>query len=263
MANGGLGTFGSFGVGGGGTPPAAPVITGIVDGGNGSSVVVSIVGTDTIRLFYRVLYASSWITGLTRSGSGDITQTGLSSGVWYEFYCVADDSNLVSAPSNIVTQRVSGTASVDAAIGRSPASIIANYVILELLSMTNPLSKDTWPLYISHMPDGKNIEVNCGAVYDTAGLIDGNKLPSGEVTQHPGIQLRIRSSSYETGFIKIEAVAASLDAIYRDTVEIDSVTYQIQNLKKTTPVIPLGPERGTKRRFLFTVNYLLTLKKVA
>lgn len=100
MVGPGLGMFGSFGVG---QYPDAPVITGAVDGGDQDSVVVSITGTDTVRLYYRLLNAASWTTGLTRNGSGDITQTGLTAGQWYEFYCVADVSGAISAPSNLVT----------------------------------------------------------------------------------------------------------------------------------------------------------------
>lgn len=110
----GLGTFGSFGVG---QYPDTPVITGAVDGGDQDSVVVSITGTDTIRLYYRLLNAADWTTGLTREGSGDITQTGLTAGQWYEFYCVADVSEAISAPSNLVTVFiVVGVATIETAI---------------------------------------------------------------------------------------------------------------------------------------------------
>ena len=245
-----------------GTPPDAPVITGVIDGGNGSSVVVSITGTNTIRLFYRVRNAAIWITGLTRIASGDITQTGLSSGVVYEFYCVADDGTLQSAPSNIVTQRVSGTDTSDTALGASPAFILSEYIINELLSMTNPENGGLWPLYTAHMPDGDDVESNCGALYGTPGILDG-RLMTGLVIEHPGIQLRIRSKTYEVGFAKTEAIVLSLDGVNNSTVVINSSTYQIQNVSKSTPIIPLGLERGTERRFLFTVNFLMTLKKVA
>ena len=93
------------------TVPNAPVITGAVDGGDEDSIVVSVTGSDTIRLFYRLLLATSWTTGLTRSGSGDITQTGLTAGSWYEVYCVSDNGTLQSAPSNIVTVLVISTSS--------------------------------------------------------------------------------------------------------------------------------------------------------
>jgi len=243
------------------TPPDTPIITDIIDGGDGVSAVISITGADTIRLYYRLFCAENWTMGETRSGSGDITQTGLSSGRTYEFYCVADDGVLTSVPSNIMTQRISGTAAKDAALETSVISILAAYIINNLSLMTDPSDGNDWPLYISSMPDGDNIETNCGAIYDTAGVLDG-KLSSGEVIQHPGIQLRIRSDDYETGYAKIEAIALALDDVSWDTIVVGGNTYLLQNISRTTSVVPLGSERGYKRRFVFTVNFLITIRKV-
>ncbi len=97
--------------------PDAPVITNAVDGGDQDSAVISITGTDTIRLFFRLLNAASWTTGLTRIGSGDITQTGLTAGQWYEFYCKADAEPGLSDPSNLVTLLIlASTATIEKAI---------------------------------------------------------------------------------------------------------------------------------------------------
>ncbi|HEG43246.1 MAG TPA: DUF3168 domain-containing protein [Phycisphaerales bacterium] len=98
--------------------PSAPVITGAVDGGDQASAVISIVGTDTIRLFYRLLGSvAGFTTGLTRIGSGDITQTGLTAGQWYEFYCKADAEPGLSDPSNLVTLLIlASTATIEKAI---------------------------------------------------------------------------------------------------------------------------------------------------
>ena len=178
------------------TPPDTPVIADVVDGGNGSSAIISTTGTNTIRLYYRLLYADSWTVGGTRSGSGDITQTGLSSGKTYEFYCVADDGIMVSIPSNVMSQRISGTTAKDAALECSVISILAAYIINNLSLMTDPSDGSDWPLYKSSMPDSDNVKTNCGAIYDTAGVLDG-KLSTGKVVQHPGIQISIRSNNHE------------------------------------------------------------------
>jgi hypothetical protein len=85
--------------------PDAPVITGVVDDGNQDSVTVSVttsVGSNTIQLYYKESTESTWITGLTRVGSGDIVQTGLADSILYNFYCTAKDP-AESAPSNIVS----------------------------------------------------------------------------------------------------------------------------------------------------------------
>ncbi len=153
------------------------------------------------------------------------------------------------------------TGAEDAALGRSVISILRAYIISTLSLMTLPSDRGSWPLYVANMPDGNDIETNCGCVYDTPGVLDG-KLSSGEVIQHPGIQLRIRSNDYETGYAKTEAIALALDDVSWDTITVSGTTYLLQSVSRTSPVVPLGSERGTKRRFLFTANFLITLKKL-
>jgi hypothetical protein len=82
--------------------PDAPVITNVVDNLDQDSVTVSLTGTDTLQLYYRQKGVSAWTTGLTRLGSGDIIQTGLLPGTWYEIYATAFDG-FHSDPSNLVT----------------------------------------------------------------------------------------------------------------------------------------------------------------
>ena len=89
----------------GASAPAAPVITGVVDNLDQDSVTVSLTTTpssNTLQLFYRQKGLSAWTTGLTRVGSGDIVQTGLVAGTFYEMYATATSGG-TSAPSNLVT----------------------------------------------------------------------------------------------------------------------------------------------------------------
>jgi hypothetical protein len=89
----------------GASPPAAPSITGVVDNLDQDSVTVSLTTTpetNTVQLYYRQTSTSAWTTGLTRVGSGDIVQTGLVAGTWYEMYATAKNPS-ESAPSNLVT----------------------------------------------------------------------------------------------------------------------------------------------------------------
>ena len=146
---------------------------------------------------------------------------------------------------------------------RTPATIVGEYIIAVLALMTRPSAGDAWPLYISHLPDNDNVETDAGAIYDTSGNKDG-RLMIGPVIQHFGIQIRFRSRDYNTGFEKIEDVAASLDAILRATVIMDTEQYRIQNMTRTTPIISLGLEpESTKRRFLFTVNFIASIKEIS
>lgn len=81
--------------------PDAPAIASIIDDGNPDSVTVTVTGSDTIQLYYRERFASDWVTGLTRVGSGEIVQDGLTVGRWYEMFATAKADGLESAPSNI------------------------------------------------------------------------------------------------------------------------------------------------------------------
>ena len=140
-----------------------------------------------------------------------------------------------------------------------PASIMAYYIINELAEMTKPSDKGDWPIYTGHLPDGTNVETNAGVIYDTPGTQDMRSM-NGKVPEHPGIQIRIRSNNRETGYVKIENIARALDDVFNASITIGTVAYLIQSISRTSPIISLGVEEGTKRRFHFTVNYVLTIQ---
>jgi len=146
-------------------------------------------------------------------------------------------------------------------LGVSPASIIADYIINTLGKMSYSSDKAAWPLFISHLPDGDDVRTDCGAIFDTPGINDG-RMMTGEWPQHPGIQLRIRSQVYETAYAKMEDIANSLDAVNNISIIIGVEEYEIQNIRRTSAIINLGMEEGTKRRRNLTINFLLTLKKL-
>lgn len=81
--------------------PDAPVIESVSDDGGGQ-VTASVNGTGTITLRYRLRGQAAWTIGNSRSGSGDIVQTGLTQGAAYEFYAAAVLDGFDSAPSAVV-----------------------------------------------------------------------------------------------------------------------------------------------------------------
>lgn len=156
-----------------------------------------------------------------------------------------------------LARAVDGTSKLQA----SPASIMAYYIIEELEEMTDPSDADVWPLFTSHLPDLDNIKTNCGAIYDTTGVNDLRSM-NGGVPQHPGIQIRIRSDDYETGYVKIEDIGNALDEVINQSFTIGDLEYELQNVSRTSPIVSLGMEEGTKRRFHFTINFLLTIREL-
>ena len=144
----------------------------------------------------------------------------------------------------------------------SPSSVIAEYIttVLTSLGLTPPNSKSTWPLYIGELPDGTQVETNAVSIRDTAGLLDGRFMASGQVVQHFGLQIKLRANDYETGWTKIESVAISLDGIPSETPIIkDGTTYSILNMSRSSAVINLGLD--DKKRNSYSVNYLLTIRE--
>lgn len=143
-------------------------------------------------------------------------------------------------------------------LAESPASVLATYII-SLGEMTTPSDDSSWPLYISHLPE-TDINDDAGAVYDTTPLKDG-RLMSGPIVQHYGVQITIRSQSYNDGWDKINDISSQLDNVVQETVTRDSTDYLIENISRGG-INPLGIENGTTRRYLFTENYILTMRQI-
>ena len=93
---------------------------------------------------------------------------------------------------------------------------------------------------------------------DSEGFMDG-RLMTGEVIDHPGIQIRVRSRNYQTGFQKISKVAKNLSELSNFPVVMPSgLSYTIHNVSRVSSILPMGIEPGT-RLFLFSVNFLVTV----
>lgn len=132
----------------------------------------------------------------------------------------------------------------------SPAVILATR--LRALEQT---SEDAWGVYVSAEPPEPDRVIT---VYDTSGTLEDRLQRSGRVPSHPGVQVRVRAESYPIGWDKAVAVATILDAIHNTSITVDGTAYVVQVAKRTTDVLPLGMEVGTKRN-LFTINARLTI----
>jgi hypothetical protein len=123
---------------------------------------------------------------------------------------------------------------------------------------TDPSDELSWPCYISHMPDGKGVEDNCGVVYDTAGSVNMVLLDNSHVSDD-GFQLSIRSLTYPIGRAKADAAYDYLVGLAKGAVESG---FELTNMRLTSTVLAIGLEPGTERRHLFTVNGLVKFKEI-
>ena len=174
-------------------------------------------------------------------------------------YTLISDDEIASMTGGVFL--FTRTLTVSDTLLTSPAYILGSYLIEEEIgSMTDPVDVDDWPLYVGFMPDGSGIKTELCSIYDTSPQKDGRSM-EGPVFQHYAMQLKIRSDDYVMGYAKLEEIASDLDAIHNETITISDAEFQIQNITRSG-VIPLGMEPSSKKRFLFTVNLVVAMRRV-
>ena len=145
----------------------------------------------------------------------------------------------------------------------SPAMIVQRFLLDQAPNpvVKDPTSGQPWGLFISALPDQPD---ECVAIYDTTGLTDGRIQRTGQEVVHPGIQFTVRSRKYTTGWTQAMAIVNAM-ILYATTppkIVLNGSAYHLQCAKMTGPILPLGFEQGTKRRELFTINYILTIPEL-
>ncbi len=143
----------------------------------------------------------------------------------------------------------------------SPADIVAQYLIDQGLLIT-PGDSGEWPVYVGSLPDGNDASNEAVGCMDTTPVKDGRIMRTGENIFHWGGQLLVRAIDYNIGWAKTVALMESLEVVKRVTVTIESVNYRLDNITIASGPVALGQEEGTKRRELFSLNFLVTLKEL-
>lgn len=139
----------------------------------------------------------------------------------------------------------------------TPAAIIAHY-LTGLALMSVPNSGLEWPLYISHSPD---ILGEFGTIYNISPRKDGRYMGDGEVLQHYGVTIQIKSENEDSGWDKCNSLAGQLDAVHNIEVILEGTTYIMRNISRVGGISSLGNETGTKRRRIFEMNFLTDISK--
>lgn len=140
----------------------------------------------------------------------------------------------------------------------TPSDIIASLMTQPSGSQfSDPVVKLAWPVYISELPDGQGVPNEAAAIYDTHGRILARFLASGNVVQDYGIQVKIRATNYRDGYIRLGQLAKFFSTVKHQTVTIASVSYVVDTIMQTSPVISIGQDE--RRRAMLTVNFMLSL----
>lgn len=135
------------------------------------------------------------------------------------------------------------------------AEILAHYLIsIGIFDM--PSRAASWPLYVAFLPARENGN-DSAVITETTGVLDG-RYADGVYVEHYGSQLRVRSLSYSEGYLKTYNASLELNSILNTPITLDGGFYRINNVSRTSSVIPLGVEENG-RGFSFSVNFLTTI----
>jgi hypothetical protein len=135
----------------------------------------------------------------------------------------------------------------------SPAEIIRTVLILKGVSNIG-----SFPCFVAYMPDEPD---NLMVVYDTTGELDGRIMVTGEVVEHPGIQIMVRAKDYPTGYDKCLQICKAFEEVKNLPVAISSMeTYVVSSITRRSGIISLGiDENDRKRRHYFSINFIMTI----
>ena len=125
---------------------------------------------------------------------------------------------------------------------------------------TMPSAAGSWPISVAQEPDDPDDDMT---LYDEIGRKDGRAMVSGEVYEHRGVQLQLRSAKFTDGHTKIDAVVTALDQdVETAGVTVDSSTYVVYAVSRPGTINYLGHEPES-RRHIWTVNLLASIRQTA
>jgi len=148
---------------------------------------------------------------------------------------------------------------VSGLLTNSPAAVIQQ-LIIDFGLGTAVADDDDWPVFLSTTVDSPD---NCLTVYDTTGMHDGRHMVNGEVQEHHGFMVRVRSKRYSVGWSKAHVIAIAFDEQVRYTgVVIGTSTYSVREINRASGPIHLGKEVPENKRHLFTLNCFTALREL-
>jgi hypothetical protein len=151
---------------------------------------------------------------------------------------------------------------------RHEVSDIVRQLLVDMGLGSEVGENEDWPVYHSSTPDAPD---NCITTIDMPGILFGRSQPTGEVFEHQGVKIRIRSVDGD-GYVKGKQIFIALSesvggrepgGTLRNTqVDMpDGTVYCIQCMTARSPVTSMGREAVTNRR-QWDINYTLSLSLI-
>lgn len=141
----------------------------------------------------------------------------------------------------------------------APEDIVRRLLIAMGLGSDPP--SEPWPVYVGGEPD---LPPDVISVYGTLGRQHGRDTVTRERAEHQGIQVKVRSAEYGDGAEKANQIAIAFDQdVLWAQVTINAVTYRVQSVNRTSPMLPLTKEALTAKRPIFAVNALISVRQLS
>ena len=79
-----------------------------------------------------------------------------------------------------------------------------------------------------------------------------------------GFQIRVRATSHQVGWQKMDAIRTALEAYYQQTVPLGTTAhrYLVHCFSNIGNILPLGKETPTSDRVLFTLNAVTPIRQL-
>lgn len=113
-----------------------------------------------------------------------------------------------------------------------------------------------WPIYSPNTPDTPDKMI---AVSNTQGTDNGRGF-TGKRYENPGVIITVRGKTEDEACVKAKQVVDALDRVQYREVSIDSSHYVIHTLIRSSGPLNLGMAVPASRRYMFTINYLVSFR---
>jgi len=207
-----------------------------------------------VKIQWSILYDKWWIYYL----NGEKYCYWLGNSSYWDgpigYFIPAGSEGGINISGELVVSAYSGPV-FDKVLQHTPAHIFQRLLIQNGFGSNPSDSTGNTPIYVSFLPDDVNEGI---ALYNTVGIGE-EKDSSGEQVEHYGVQIRIRSGKEKDGWLLGHSIKKWLDSIMWKEIEIDNTIYWIMSVRCGL-VNSLGIEPETKRKFIFTINVVATIK---
>lgn len=147
----------------------------------------------------------------------------------------------------------------------SPSQILQQ-LLINLGEGTDPSDGSDWPIFYANEPDNPDDIV---VTIDTAGRKDGRSMIGGEVFEHKGVNILVRSATHVVGFPKIDTIAKALDAnVLNSVVTLQAIIgsstaqYIIHSISRDS-TRSLGKGPTPSNRNFFDLNVLASIRQTS